>query len=201
MLTITISQFGIPQFRASLINMGNIGKRGEFKPLWKDIIKSIAYGERKIFSKEGEIGDDWRRWQPLTDKYARWKHKHFPGKKILVLHGILKRAATIPGAHGNKIKEDNYSVIYGVDTNIIKYARVHQFGGVYMWSRPYMHLWNGKGSPIYAIERKIHAFIRQQMLYELQLNGITARDENGNKINIQKEYKRLIQSQGLNETI
>ena len=42
------------------------------------------------FGKEGRP----RRWTPLSEKYARWKAKHFSGRKILVLSGRLKRKAT-----------------------------------------------------------------------------------------------------------
>lgn len=49
--------------------------------------------EIDIFATEGAIGGP--RWVPLSRKYARWKAKRYPGRKILTLTGDMRDAFTL----------------------------------------------------------------------------------------------------------
>jgi hypothetical protein len=48
-----------------------------------------------VFASEGATGASGR-WEPLSPRYAAWKRRAFPGRRILVLSGEMKAAFTTP---------------------------------------------------------------------------------------------------------
>lgn len=51
----------------------------------------IIQAVREQFATEGAAGRG-HRWKPLSDPYARWKQRHWPGRPILVRTGGMKGA-------------------------------------------------------------------------------------------------------------
>ena len=62
----------------------------DFSKIFEDIIVDFRRLEKRIFKKEG----DPESFKPLSPKYAAWKHKNYPGKKIMQLRGGLKASLT-----------------------------------------------------------------------------------------------------------
>lgn len=58
-----------------------------FERVWPKVERRFNLIVREQFATEGARGGN--RWKPLTKKYAQWKSKRHPGKKILQLHGAL----------------------------------------------------------------------------------------------------------------
>jgi len=50
---------------------------------------------RRRMDAEGAV-DGESKWQPLDEKYAAWKERHFPGKPILQRTGAMYQAITDP---------------------------------------------------------------------------------------------------------
>lgn len=66
--------------------------------------------------------EDKGRWAALSPRYKKWKEKHYPGRTILRLTGVLFRAATEKGSLGNICTETPTSLTWGVDTGDIPWA-------------------------------------------------------------------------------
>lgn len=65
-------------------------------------------------------------WAPLSDTYATWKRKHYPGKPLLELSGALRSALTESGSP-NSYREWTASE-FSFGTAGLEYASFHQFG-------------------------------------------------------------------------
>lgn len=73
----------------------------------------VAAALERNFDEEGRP----RRWPPLSPAYARWKERHFPGRRILERTGRLRRSIRA-AIEGN-------AIVLSTD---IPYAAAHQFG-------------------------------------------------------------------------
>jgi len=73
---------------------GYLGRVTNLKP-WFERIKADWSATMKLkFQAEGAHEGD--AWQPLSEKYARWKARHFAGKGILERTGTLRGQAEKP---------------------------------------------------------------------------------------------------------
>lgn len=79
------------------------------------------------------LGPNRGKWAPLTDAYARWKAKHYPGKPILERTGALKESLTNAGDVNALREERPTGISYG---SRIQYGHYHQLGTIYMVDRP-----------------------------------------------------------------
>ncbi len=82
---------------------GMLGSVTDWTPVWKTIAADWSATMARKFDTEGghEAGTDADgnanpSWAPLSERYARWKAKRFPGTKILQRTGSLREAATSP---------------------------------------------------------------------------------------------------------
>lgn len=64
----------------------------DFSPAFRDIKNSFIRYQRQEFATEGAYGG--YAFAPLTPKYAKWKAKHHPGKRILEIGGDLRKSMT-----------------------------------------------------------------------------------------------------------
>ena len=85
----------------------------------------IGIGYRKevraIFDKQQPRGEG-QRWDPLSEQYAKWKEKHFPGRPLLVRTGALRDSMTIQGATGNITIISKTSATFG---SLLSYGIYH----------------------------------------------------------------------------
>ena len=81
----------------------------------------VAEAADRIFASEGRGG-----WPQLSEAYARWKSKHYPGKGILELTGAYRRAATQVGAPHNVVEVGDDHLTYGVEGFDPNYPLFHE---------------------------------------------------------------------------
>lgn len=61
-----------------------------WRSLWRTIAGRVAAAERRWFATRGG-----GTWPELSEDYAAWKARHYPGRPLLVQKGDLRRAATM----------------------------------------------------------------------------------------------------------
>ena len=65
---------------------------GDFTPLWVETGGLFKQDMAAQFATEGATSGD--EWAPLSDAYAAWKEKHYPGRTIGWLTGALMQSMT-----------------------------------------------------------------------------------------------------------
>ena len=88
---------------------------------WASLAPTVAEAADRIFASEGRGG-----WPQLSEAYARWKSKHYPGKGILELTGAYRRAATQVGAPHNVVEVGDDHLTYGVEGFDPNYPLFHE---------------------------------------------------------------------------
>jgi phage gpG-like protein len=78
----------------------------------------------RIFSAEGAF-EERGKWQDLSPAYARWKQKHYPGRKILELTGRMKLSLVARGSSENVTQITSTEMSLGT---VVPYAIFHQKG-------------------------------------------------------------------------
>lgn len=100
---------------------------------WASLAPMVAEAADRVFASEGR-----GRWPQLSEAYARWKAKHYPGKGILELTGAYRNAATQIGASGNVVEVGDDHLTYGVEG--LEYPVFHESGTERMPARPVFEL-------------------------------------------------------------
>jgi len=95
-MIIKVDIIPLEQLKQAIINTEkNIMQ--DFRPFWEDYATPEVTEEiARIFATEG-----YGQWPQLSPKYAQWKRKHYPGKKMLRLTDAYFKASTQKGAGGN----------------------------------------------------------------------------------------------------
>ena len=103
----------------------------DFRPFWEDYATPEVTEEiARIFATEG-----YGQWPQLSPKYAAWKSKHYPGKKMLRLTDAYFKASTQKGAGGNIAHYTKDYMEWGADLSYFEgiagfpYPVVHEKGG------------------------------------------------------------------------
>lgn len=60
---------------------GLLARLRDLSPAWKVVIAYLRRATTEQFATQG--GRSGSVWQPLTDRYARWKSRRYPGQPIL----------------------------------------------------------------------------------------------------------------------
>lgn len=98
--------------------------------LWPDVDALLRQIEEEQFSSKGKRGGE--EWVKLSDEYAAWKARRYPGRPILVLKGKLKESLTQSGG-GHIFIPGKLGMAFGTK---VPYAVYHQTGTRYMPARP-----------------------------------------------------------------
>ena len=130
MVTVTIETLGAERFVRAFNRIAS--DMTDFREPFADIYDNFCGIEERSFKAQG-LPD---RWVPLSPRYAAWKRKHYPGKKILERTGALKAAMTGSGPGAVRVI-GHRSAEFGTD---IPYARYHQSGTRYMPRRKVVQL-------------------------------------------------------------
>lgn len=89
-------------------------------PAFEVIAEQFLVAEQQQFATEGGFGSGG--WAPLSEGYAAWKAKHYPGTKILHRTGELERSLT----EGPEIRViEPHMMILG---SAVEYGVFHQEG-------------------------------------------------------------------------
>lgn len=87
-MTVKFEFFGLKELNASIMDYFVL--LSDIEKMHKGAVEAFFEIEKKLFVSEGGTEP----WQPLTDKYNKWKFKNFPGQSIMTLTGDLRNALT-----------------------------------------------------------------------------------------------------------
>jgi phage gpG-like protein len=93
----------------------------DYRPIWPVIEDDFYALEKDQFKTEGAEGGE--RWKELSEGYAYWKEKEYPGKPILERTGDLKKSLTSPNDPNTVRIEERKTLTLGTR---IPYAIYHQ---------------------------------------------------------------------------
>lgn len=92
---------------------------------FRDIVDDFEEVEAEQFRTLGAA--ESAGWAPLSDKYAVWKEKHFPGQPLLVASGRMRAALT--GTTADSVREIQPLLLrMGVDDSKLDYPKYHNSG-------------------------------------------------------------------------
>lgn len=111
-------------------------KIDDFTPFWSDYFIPTWYSMMYLqYRSEGAATN--APWAPLTDRYAAWKQKHYPGQPIGVLTGRARGALTSPFHPDAFVQKGKRSFQVGTE---LKYPIYLQLGTRRMRARPPMRV-------------------------------------------------------------
>lgn len=99
----------------------------DFRPVFEGMAEDFWEEEERIFDSEGPG------WRALSPKYAEWKFKHFPGKRIMERTGALKASLTEGFAEGSVFEVFPHQMVLGTSN---PYAIYHQTGSIKVENHP-----------------------------------------------------------------
>ena len=123
---------------------------------WASLAPMVAEAADRIFASEGRGA-----WSQLSEAYARWKAKHYPGKGILELTGAYRRAATQIGAPHNIVEVGDDHLTYGVEG--LDYSVFHEAGTERMPARPVFELLEEDEELSASVKEVISEHINQKL--------------------------------------
>ena len=100
---------------------------------WESLAPTVAEAADNIFASEGR-----GQWPQLSEAYARWKARNYPGKGILELTGAYRNAATQIGSPHNVVEVGDDHLTYGVEG--LDYPAFHESGTNRLPARPVFDL-------------------------------------------------------------
>lgn len=130
---------------------------------WASLAPVVAEAADNIFASEGRGG-----WAQLTQAYARWKAKHYPGKGILELTGAYRNAATQIGAPHNVLEVGDDHLTFGVEG--LEYPVFHESGMARLPARPVFELLQEDEELSDSVKEAMSEHINQK-LSEAQIAG------------------------------
>jgi phage gpG-like protein len=122
-----------------VITVHSLGLK-DLREVWDRFIPNIRRRHSVTFRQmTSPFGEGWA---PLSTAYAKWKAKHFPGKRILERTGELRRAASTKGAPGQFIEMRPMGFTFTVMrfNGFFNVGRIHQQGGKHMPRRTWLGL-------------------------------------------------------------
>ena len=126
MLQITLGITGDEELAAAFQAMSR--SVSDWRPYWPTIAAVFYESTRQRFASDG-----FGTWPRLSDGYAKWKIKNFPGEGILSATGNLRRSLTDRFGPNAVYEEEPQSLLLGTN---IPYATYHQYGTSKMPPRP-----------------------------------------------------------------
>jgi len=152
---LTIHQTGAEELRTML---GGLAVAvDDISPTFPEMERAFRSIEISQFQSEGASGQEGA-WPALSEVYAAWKARHFPGKPILQRTGALMRSLVGRGP-GSYVSTSPHSLTIGTS---IPYAAFHQIEGLGRRFRPMISLTDQQAAMFQAIlQRYFLATIRR----------------------------------------
>ena len=116
----------------------------------------VAEAADRIFASEGRGG-----WPQLSEAYARWKARNYPGKGILELTGAYRNAATQIGSPHNVVEVGPDHLTYGVEG--LDYALFHESGTNRLPARPVFDLLAEDEELFRAVTEAFSEYLNQKL--------------------------------------
>lgn len=105
-------------FEVAIVGVSNFDQ--PFTMIADDFFQSMG----NTFQAEGAF-EGRPRWLDLSPAYAKWKARHYPGRKILELSGRLGRSLSVKGGEDNILSMTPLELTMGTR---VPYAKYHQTG-------------------------------------------------------------------------
>lgn len=119
-LKFELSVDGVPQLVRGFQRFAEDVK--DVRPAWPAVLNTLRQLEGQQFASEGAEGGT--AWAPLSPKYAAWKARKFPGRRVLVLTGDLRESLTYETGYSIADMQP-LSLVFGT---AVPYAIFHQRG-------------------------------------------------------------------------
>lgn len=120
MLTFTATVTGADKAAAELTALS--GKMQNLRGLFEQVLEPDIYEwQTERFDAEGKP----ERWARLSARYAAWKARRYPGRRILEREGLLREGLTRRGGRFQVRRVTDASLELGTSA---PYAQFHQFG-------------------------------------------------------------------------
>lgn len=149
---------------------------GDWTPAFEEMAEDFYGRQRSVFNAQGSY-EGLSRWKRLSPKYAEWKNRHFPGRKILVLTGRLKSSLTTDSGEGSikliSEKEMSIGSYLPVGRKRWNLAMLHQLGTRKMPARPPMRLTEPQRSEWVGI---LHRYLWQDRIAEHMERNLNQRN-------------------------
>lgn len=110
---------GDRQIERDLLRLGD--RAGDVSPAFDRIVDLWADETARQFDTEGQHGSGG--WQPLSESYAAWKARHYPGRRILERSFALEDSLTNRGDPNMIVQIAPQELAWGTR---IAYAGAHQ---------------------------------------------------------------------------
>jgi len=123
--TVKFNDPGVKDFGSVLNNVEGIFD--DLTPVWDEFLPEVREAIRGNFARQGNAEEQW---EPLDPLYRRKKLLDGYPDRILVRTGAM-RAAACEDAPGNIVEMDAERFFYGVDLDVIPYARAHDQSGIH----------------------------------------------------------------------
>lgn len=127
---IRLTFYGDTQLDRTLVRFSDHAQ--DARPAWRAIRREFIKLEKEQFATEGLVGSGG--WRALSEPYATWKARHYPGKTILRRTDELYRSLTVGPAIN--VVERGFMLI-GSD---VEHGAFHQSGGPNLPKRPPVEL-------------------------------------------------------------
>jgi hypothetical protein len=125
--TVRFNDPSVKDFGSVLNNVEGIFD--DLTPVWDEFLPQVRDAIAGNFAKQGNAEEQW---EPLDPAYAKRKAAAGYGDQpILIRTGALYDAAVNDDAPGHITEMDATSFFWGIDTDVIPYARAHDQSGIH----------------------------------------------------------------------
>lgn len=117
-IKLTIDSQSLADLQKAMTDLGS--RISDLRWLWPDLAGEFYRREQAWFAAEGE-----GTWAALSEQYAKWKARYYPGQPLMRLTGNLSRSLISRTSADAVFEPEARSLTLG--SNVV-YARAHHYG-------------------------------------------------------------------------
>ena len=117
-IKLTIDSQSLADLQKAMTDLGS--RISDLRWLWPDLAGEFYKREQAFFDAEGE-----GQWAALSEQYAKWKSRHYPGQPLMRLTGNLGRSLISRLNPDSVFEPEAKSLTLG--SNVV-YAKAHHYG-------------------------------------------------------------------------
>lgn len=129
------------------------------RPAWVSVLAYLRAQSRLQFSSAGARSGS--PWQPLSERYSRWKAVRYPGQPILRATDEMFRSLTEPDADGSIAEAEPQSLTYGTRN---RKAAYHQRGNARLPQRKVLEVTDND-------RREVAKLVRAHLQGQARISG------------------------------
>jgi phage gpG-like protein len=131
----------------------------DLRPVWPRVQELFYEFENQAFESEG-ASSAVGKWAALSERYSKWKERHYPGRPILQRTDALRSSLIRSGFGSTVMMEPLWMQI----TSEVEYAQYHQRGTPKMPARKPVAL---RRDQVAAFGMAIHRYIDKDVMKSL----------------------------------